>query len=74
MPNRRLSHASVAQWPMNEYSRFPESLPALLDGSHHADELCTMYGVSWSGLEKYLAEVGGSSIDDELGRVRIIYR
>lgn len=66
-----------------------ERLPALLDGSRHTDELCTMFRLSWRELERKLIEVGegdyqhaseeriaaeGGARTDRLGRVRIIYR
>jgi len=35
-----------------------ERLPALLDGSRHTDELCTMFRLSWKELERKLIEVG----------------
>jgi len=64
-----------------------EKLPALLDGSRHTDELCTMFRVSWPELEKYLTVMkeGERELesDENLGRdlagldrtsrVRIIY-
>lgn len=65
-----------------------EQLPALLDGSRHTDELCTIFRLSWKELERKLIEVGEGEYDyaaeeklaqeagraDRLGRVRIIYR
>jgi hypothetical protein len=65
-----------------------EKLPALLDGSRHTDELCTMFRLSWKELERKLIEVGEGDYEyaseerlgqeagraDKIGRVRIIYR
>jgi len=65
-----------------------ERLPALLDGSRHTDELCTMFRLSWKELERKLIEVGEGDYEyaseerlgqdagrtDRIGRVRIIYR
>ena len=68
-------HATGTGQPLKLY---PDGLPALLDGKHHTDELCTKYGVGWKELEEYLVEVGkefsNESEDGHLGRVRIILR
>lgn len=73
----------------NSSANILERLPALLDGSRHTDELCTMFRLSWRELERKLIEVGegdyehaseeriaaeGGARTDRLGRVRIIYR
>lgn len=65
-----------------------ERLSALLDGSRHTDEFCTMFRLSWKELERKLIEVGEGDYEyasegrlgqeagraDKIGRVRIIYR
>ena len=53
---------------------YPPALPALLDGDHHTDELCTLFGVGWPTLEKWLALIGGGKGEGDLGNVLIIYR
>ena len=54
----------------------PEELSSLLDGTHHADELCVQYEWSWPRLEQVLRSIGGaqSTGAGDLGRVVIIYR
>lgn len=53
----------------------PLELEPLLDGSHHGDELCVKFGVSWSVIEKWLSLLGGGNgTPEDMGRVRIIYR
>jgi hypothetical protein len=37
---------------------YPPQLPALLDGTRHEDELCTMFRVGWVDMQKYLYEIG----------------
>lgn len=57
------------------FESIPPELEALLDGTHHADELCVRYGVSWQILERWLSLVGGGNgTADDMGRVRVIYR
>jgi len=46
----------------------------LLDGEHHADELCRQFEVGWPTLGRWLAAVGGGSGDGDFGKVLIIYR
>jgi hypothetical protein len=53
----------------------PPELEILLDGTHHADELCVRFGISWQILERWLSLVGGGNgTAEDMGRVRIIYR
>ena len=52
----------------------PAELSSMLDGTHHADELCVRYEWSWSRLEQVLRSVGGAQGVGDLGRVVIIYR
>lgn len=64
----------------------PPDLNELLDGTHHGDELCVHFGLSWNVLLGILAVIGGAppppspSFDDDgagecdLGRVKILYR
>ncbi|KAH9035540.1 nitrogen permease regulator 2-domain-containing protein [Lactarius pseudohatsudake] len=53
---------------------YPPALVSLLDGEHHADELCCQFGVGWPTLEQWLVAVGGGSGDGDFGKVLIIYR
>jgi hypothetical protein len=53
----------------------PPDLTELLDGTHHSDELCVHFGLSWNVLHATLSVIGGGTGDDEdLGRVVILYR
>jgi hypothetical protein len=67
-------------------SRYPSSLPDLLDGGHSSDELCVRYKVGFARLKRYLAVIGRRSdstatapsepsSDDanDLGRVRLVW-
>lgn len=49
-------------------------LAALLDGTHHTDELGVRFELGWPALEKHLAAIGGGKEDGDFGRVEIIYR
>lgn len=53
---------------------YPPALAPLLDGEHHADELCCQFEVGWPTLERWLVAVGGGSGDGDFGKVLIIYR
>ena len=53
---------------------YPAALVPLLDGEHHADELCYQFEVGWPTLERWLVAVGGGSGDGDFGKVLIIYR
>ena len=53
---------------------YPAALVPLLDGEHHADELCCHFEVGWPTLERWLVAVGGGSGDGDFGKVLIIYR
>ncbi|KAI9453989.1 nitrogen permease regulator 2-domain-containing protein [Lactarius psammicola] len=53
---------------------YPAALVPLLDGEHHADELCCQFEVGWPALERWLVAVGGGSGDGDFGKVLIIYR
>ncbi|KZV72939.1 NPR2-domain-containing protein [Peniophora sp. CONT] len=68
-PSRSPSNPAPVPQPL-----YPPALPALLDGEHHTDELCTMFSVGWPMLEKWLAIIGGGKGEGELGNVLIIYR
>ena len=52
----------------------PAELSCMLDGTHHADELCVQYEWSWPRLEQVLRSIGGAQSAGDLGRVVIIYR
>ena len=52
----------------------PAELPCMLDGKHHADELCVQYEWSWHHLEQVLRSIGGAQSAGDLGRVVVIYR
>ncbi|QRW06546.1 nitrogen permease regulator 2 [Ceratobasidium sp. AG-Ba] len=53
----------------------PPELEGLLDGTHHGDELCVRFGVSWQVIERWLSLIGGGSgTAEDMGRARIIYR
>ncbi|KAN0141004.1 Nitrogen permease regulator 2 domain containing protein [Lactarius tabidus] len=53
---------------------YPPALVPLLDGEHHADELCCQFEVGWPTLERWLVAAGGGSGDGDFGKVLIIYR
>jgi hypothetical protein len=53
---------------------YPPALVPLLDGEHHADELCCQFEVGWPTLERWLVVVGGGSGDGDFSNVLIIYR
>lgn len=53
---------------------YPPALVPLLDGEHHADELCCHFEVGWPTLERWLVAVGRGSGDGDFGNVLIIYR
>jgi len=53
---------------------YPPALVSLLDGEHHADELCCQFEVGWPTLERWLVAVGGGLGDGDFGKVLIIYR
>lgn len=54
---------------------YPPDLPALLDGEHHTDELCTRFSVGWPVLERWLRVIGGGDEEEgDFGKVCIIYR
>ncbi|GAA5888956.1 hypothetical protein JCM5296_002755 [Sporobolomyces johnsonii] len=38
---------------------YPPSLPRMLDGSRHTDEICLRYGIGWRTLEAVLRHLGG---------------
>lgn len=40
---------------------YPPSLPLMLDGTHHTDEICIKYGVSLRQLDVVLKSLGGAS-------------
>lgn len=42
---------------------FPSSLPRMLDGKHHTDEICIRYGLPFKYLESVLRFVGGMDVD-----------
>lgn len=44
---------------------YPTSLPLMLDGAHHTDEICLRYGIGFGHLEKVLRAVGGVADDNE---------
>ncbi|KAI0683834.1 nitrogen permease regulator 2-domain-containing protein [Cytidiella melzeri] len=77
IPRTRLSRSPSApvapiQLPGPAY---PPDLPALLDGEHHTDELCTRFSVGWPVLEQWLRFIGGGSEEvNDFGKVSIIYR
>jgi hypothetical protein len=48
---------------------YPPALMPLLDGEHHADELCCQFEVGWPTLERWLVAVGGGSGDGDFGKV-----
>ncbi|CAE6479796.1 unnamed protein product [Rhizoctonia solani] len=62
--------------PSPNHEVIPPELEALLDGTHHADELCVKFGVSWQILERWLSLLGGGNgTPEDMGRrVMIIYR
>ncbi|KAK4053119.1 Nitrogen permease regulator 2 [Microbotryomycetes sp. JL201] len=43
---------------------YPASLPLMLDGKHHADDICIKYGISFKQLEYVLKELGGANLND----------
>jgi len=53
---------------------YPPELIPLLDGEHHADELCTRFEVGWPMLEKWLVAIGEGKGNGDFGKVLIIYR
>lgn len=55
-------------------SAYPPELPALLDGTHHTDELGTRFGIGWPTLEKWLSAIGGGEQPGDYGRVVVAYR
>jgi hypothetical protein len=58
----------------SEGLEYPPQLVPLLDGEHHTDELCTKFEVGWPLLERWLELIGGGEIENEGGKVVIIYR
>jgi hypothetical protein len=40
---------------------FPASLPLMMDGTHHTDEICIRYEVSLKQLEMVFRTLGGAS-------------
>lgn len=52
--------------PLQSGASYPASLPNMLDGSHHVDEICVKYGVSLRQLDVVLRELGGASKSDSL--------
>ncbi|CAE6437572.1 unnamed protein product [Rhizoctonia solani] len=62
--------------PSPNHEVIPPELEAFLDGTHHADELCVKFGVSWQILERWLSLLGGGNgTGEDMGRrVMIIYR
>lgn len=40
---------------------YPSSLPLMMDGTHHTDEICIKYGVTLRQLEVVLRTLGGGS-------------
>jgi hypothetical protein len=52
----------------------PAELSCMLDGTHHADELCVQYEWSWPRLEQVLRSIGGAQSAGDLGRVVVMYR
>lgn len=66
----KMKHAALVR-PLE----IPPDLTELLDGTHHSDELCVHFGLSWNVLHATLSVIGGGTGDDEdLGRVAILYR
>ncbi|GAA5919938.1 hypothetical protein JCM1841_000055 [Sporobolomyces salmonicolor] len=47
---------------------YPPSLPLLLDGSRHTDEVCLRYGIGWRTLEAVLRHLGGGGEGDGEGQ------
>lgn len=41
---------------------YPPSLPLMMDGTHHTDEICIKYGVSLRQLEVVLKALGGADL------------
>lgn len=72
---QELVRTKQADWP----AEVPLSLPALLDGKHHTDELCVKYKTGFSGLVRLLKVIGGLEMDEEvasrldLGNVKLLY-
>jgi len=59
---------------VNVSSAYPVELPALLDGTHHTDELGTRFGTGWPTIEKWLSAIGGGDQPGDYGRVVVVYR
>ncbi|GAA5951963.1 hypothetical protein JCM21900_000102 [Sporobolomyces salmonicolor] len=47
---------------------YPPSLPLMLDGSRHTDEVCLRYGIGWRTLEAVLRHLGGGGEGDGEGQ------
>ncbi|CAE6504387.1 unnamed protein product [Rhizoctonia solani] len=79
-PDRSDSVSTVVYHPPSSSSPnhdvIPPELEVLLDGTHHADQLCVKFGVSWHILERWLSLLGGGNgTPEDMGRrVMIIYR
>jgi hypothetical protein len=63
---------SADQTPLQDY---PPSLPDMLDGTHHTDELCLEFKTNVKTLKGWLKAIGGGNATgkSELGRVELIY-
>ncbi|KAF8623497.1 hypothetical protein AX15_006280 [Amanita polypyramis BW_CC] len=52
----------------------PRELIALLDGSHHTDELSVRFEAGWPLLEQWLTTIGGGPGSGDYGHISIIYK
>jgi nitrogen permease regulator 2-like protein len=77
VPRPRLSRSPSAPNMLTQAPgpAYPPELPALLNGEHHTDELCTRFSVGWPVLKQWLRFIGGGSEEeDDFGDVAIVYR
>ncbi|TCD61809.1 Nitrogen permease regulator 2 [Steccherinum ochraceum] len=72
----RSPSAPVGQLQQHTAAVYPPDLLTMLDGEHNTDEICARFSVSWSQLERWLANVGGEQYVEGggYGNVAIIYR
>ncbi|KAM0754091.1 nitrogen permease regulator Npr2 [Meredithblackwellia eburnea MCA 4105] len=47
-----------------ERPSYPSSLPMMLDGKHHTDEICIRYAIPFKYLESVLRSIGGPDSED----------
>lgn len=67
LPTSRLKNLTAPRKDKEDKGKqmYPNSLPLMLDGSHHTDEICIKYGIGLGHLEMVLRSIGGVVGEEE---------